>query len=122
GRAIGAKGPITQLLAVYLFSNRHCPYLCIYNLPVMYMCADLHLSESDVKQALANLEELDFARYDYATETIFIVNGPRYQVADSLKPNDNKVKAMRREFKVVSDASPLKQEFYDMYNVDFHLG
>lgn len=116
-----AKGPITQLLAIYLTSCAHATFLCIYRLPIAYIVADLSLSEEQIRKSLAELEEIGFAKYDEENEIVFVVKGVQTQVALELKPRDTKVKAMRRELSAVPGACSFKQEFFDMYADAYHL-
>ena len=71
-----------KLLAMYFLTS---PFYCmvgIYEQSKEVACKHTGLSNAEFAQALNELLEVDFARYDEATEVIWVVNMALSQVAD----------------------------------------
>lgn len=128
------KMPYAQRVAMYLMTAPaadmsgvfYCPMATILN-DVGAPCAPLEAPSKPlqrgvfcVKEALEALSDLDFCFYDFESEFVFVKEMARYQIADKLKPTDNRVKSLR---KTVDDMpEPIKTRFLQRYNQDFSLG
>ena len=73
-----------------------------------------------VRAALSVLEELGFCVYDVENEYVFVVEMARWQVAESLKATDNRVKGIKKYVESMPDG--LRQRFINRYNDVFSLG
>lgn len=73
-----------------------------------------------VKRALKALQELDFCFYDFESEFVFVKEMACWQIAEKLKPSDNRVKGIRRA--VENFPKPMRTRFLARYNEDFSLG
>ena len=73
-----------------------------------------------VRAALSVLEELGFCVYDVENEYVFVVEMARWQVAESLKSTDNRVKGIKKYVESMPDG--LRQRFINRYNDAFSLG
>ena len=73
-----------------------------------------------VKAAISVLEELGFCVYDAENEYVFVVEMARWQVADTLKATDNRVKGIKKYVESMPEA--LRQRFINRYNDAFSLG
>ncbi len=121
GRELNKAGAETQVVALYLISSPHSTFIGMYSLPMAYACHDLGMSAEQIEKAFNTLEALGFAKYDHINEVVFVLNAAKFQIGSSLKPNDNKIKAIKREFSIIPDESPLKKEFHEKYAGAYHL-
>ena len=73
-----------------------------------------------VEGALRALNDLDFCYYDFESEFVFVKEMARWQIADKLKPSDNRSKGLRKS--VTSMPKSMMARFVARYNDDFSLG
>ena len=121
GRDLRNAGQNAQLVALYLLSNPHANYMGLYRLPTIYIANDLGLSLDDVHSTLTAIEQTDFARYDSASEYVWIVEGARHQLGADLKPNDNKVKYVNKEFATITKNCRFLRDYFYKYAASLHL-
>lgn len=121
GRELRAQSPQLQLLAIYLFSNKHSNYTGIYVLPKMYIAADLGIDMSSVDAMLRTLDEMNYAKYDESTEVLWVIDAAREQLGDSLKTADKMVKAVQRELSELPRKCVLIAQFIERYADAYHL-
>lgn len=143
------KMPDAQRIALYLMTAPmaemtgvfYCPVATILNdvgapcegLASAYEGASEGLARGDVppseghqrgiegvKRALKTLQELDFCFYDFESEFVFVKEMACWQIAEKLKPSDNRVKGIRRA--VENFPKPMRTRFLARYNEDFSLG
>ncbi len=114
GRQLRRAGIEAQLVALYLLSSPHSTYSGLYSLPLSYIAADTGLRAEQVSQALVTLESVGFARYDEASECVWVVNAAKWQLGD-LKPGDKRIVGQQREFDGVPKDCPFKAEFFARY-------
>lgn len=119
GKALRGNAP-AQVLALYLMTCPHANMIGVFHCPVLYMAHETGLGMEGASEALRSLIEADYCTYDEPSETIFVHRMAAYQVAESLKPGDNRVKGVEREWQNIGSAL-LKQAFFAMYSVAFHL-
>lgn len=120
GRSLRKAGQDAQLTALYLMTCPHSNYLGLYILPVNYIVADTGLSLESVRHALNVIEHSGFARYDEATETIWLIEGAKWQLGELSagsdgKKADNRVLMVRKDFAALPSDCPFLQEFSDKY-------
>lgn len=120
GKAIRKNGVDSQLLALYLLTGPHANMLGIYHLPVAYIVADTGIPFEGACKGLRSLSEVGFCGYDEATEMVFVYEMARYQIGEQLKPKDNQVEGVRREYRNLPENRFLL-EFYERYRTAFHL-
>ncbi|SAK30913.1 hypothetical protein [Burkholderia multivorans] len=120
GRDLARAGNAAQLTALYLLSNPQANYTGLYRLPLIYIANDLNMSQDAVRAALVAIEKTGFAKYDEASEYVWIVESARHQLGE-LKANDNKVKYVNKEFAAISKNCPFIQEYFDKYGASMHL-
>lgn len=109
-----------QLLALYLMTNPHSNMIGVYHCPLLYMAHETGLPFEGASKALQSLIEADFCSYDEATETVFVHRMAAHQIAESLKPSDNRVKGVERDVQSIISPS-MKAAFLDAYGVAFNL-
>ena len=119
GKALRGNAP-AQVLALYLMTCPHANMIGVFHCPVLYMAHETGLGMEVASKALQSLIEARYCTYDEASETVFVHRMAAYQVAESLKPGDNRVKGVEREWSNIGPAQ-LKAAFKAIYSVAFHL-
>lgn len=109
-----------QVLALYLMTCPHANMIGVFHCPVLYMAHETGLGMEGASKALQSLIEAGYCTYDEASETVFVHRMAAYQVAESLKPGDNRVKGVEREWQNITGTS-MRAAFHAMYSVAFHL-
>lgn len=109
-----------QLLALYLMTNPHANMIGVYHCPILYMSHETGLPFEGASKALQSLIEAHFCSYDEATETVFVHRMAAHQIAESLKPSDNRVKGVERDVQSIISPS-MKAAFLAAYGAAFNL-
>lgn len=120
GKAIKAGGPEAVVVAVYLISSPHSNMIGMYYLPMMYLAHETGLGIEGASKGLRRALEAGFCSYDEASEVVWVHEMARYQIADELAANDNRVKGIQREIDLVPE-NPFVSAFYDKYSSAFKL-
>lgn len=120
GKSIRKQGTVAQVLALYLLTSPHANMLGIYHLPIAYIVADTGLTFEGASEGLQRLYEAGFCDYDDASEVVFVYEMARYQIGEQLKPKDNQVEGVRREYRNLPE-SRLLPSFFEKYAAAFHL-
>ena len=136
GRAL-RKNPDAQRVALYFMTAPssemtgvfYCPLLSILN-DVGYFYLLGSPSEGSlegavspiegVKQAIFELQRLGFCFYDFESEFVFVSEMARWQIAEELKPTDNRVVNVRKLVKAMP--KNMAALFLKRYNDVYHLG
>ena len=119
GRNLRSQPP-AQRLALYLITSPHANMIGFYYLPTTYICHDVGMDREELERALSLLDELSFAHYDRDTEYVWVREMARFQVEESLKEADNRIKNIQSLFDGLPDIS-LKERFFDRYSGDFWI-
>lgn len=119
GKALRGNAP-AQVLALYLMTCPHANMIGVFHCPVLYMAHETGLGMEGASKALQSLIEARYCTYDEASETIFVHRMAAYQVAESLKPGDNRIKGVEREWQNIGPAV-IKAAFFAIYSAAFHL-
>ena len=116
GKDLRKAGPAVQLVALYLISNPHVNYIGVYRLPLAYARSDLKMSEKALTKALSILERIGFAKFDPPSEMVWVCQGARWQIGESLAKTDRRVKFVQGEFNALPMDCPLRSAFFDRYD------
>ena len=111
--------PLAQLLALYLVSCPHSTMSGIFHIPTLYMAHETGMACPETVDALQRLMKLGFCEYDYETETVFVIRMAAFQVAETLKSGDKRIKGLINEVSQVPDR--LRDRFLKEYGDAFHL-
>lgn len=112
--------PEAQIVALYLMTCPHANMIGVFHCPLVYISHETGLSFEGASKALSSLAESQFCTYDETTETVFVHRMAAYQVGESLKAEDNRVKSVVKEWQNIASAS-LQQAFFAIYSGVFHL-
>lgn len=110
----------SQLVALYLMTCPHANMIGVFHCPVLYISHETGIPFEGASKALARLSEGGFCTYDEPSETVFVHRMASYQVGESLKAEDNRVKSVIKEWLNVAVPS-LQAAFFAIYSVAFHL-
>lgn len=119
GKALRGN-PEAQIVALYLMTCPHANMIGVFHCPLVYIAHETGLSFEGASKALASLSEAQFCTYDDASETVFVHRMAAYQVGESLKAEDNRVKSVVKEWQNIA-AHGLQQAFFAIYSAAFHL-
>ncbi|MGF6183439.1 hypothetical protein ABIB42_004494 [Massilia sp. UYP32] len=121
GRDLRNAGIAAQLLALYLLSNPIANYTGLYRLPIIYIANDLGMGLDQVRATLTAVEQTGFAKYDEASEYLWIIEGAHYQLGEELKEKDLKVKYVNKEFATISKSCPFLVDYFAKYGTALRL-
>ena len=128
------KMPYAQRIAMYLMTAPMAEMSGVFYCPVATILNDVgapcDLIEAPskglprgiegVKEALKALESLNFCFYDFESVYVFVKEMAHWQIAEKLKPTDNRVKSIRQAVNGMTE--PIKTRFLERYNEAFSLG
>lgn len=120
GRSLRKAGQDVQLTALYLMTCPHSNYLGLYVLPIHYIAADTGFPMERVRNALAAIEQSGFARYDEESETVWLIEGAKWQLGElsggsNGKKADNRVAMVRKDFAALPSDCPFLEDFSEKY-------
>ena len=140
GRAL-RKNPNAQRVAIYLMTAPSSEMTGVFYCPLSSILNDVGIFEAPckplvsssegaleeasslfegVKQAILTLMNLDFCFYDFESEFVFVSEMARWQIAEELKPTDNRVVNVRKLVKAMP--KNMAALFLERYNDVYHLG
>jgi hypothetical protein len=93
--------------------------LGLYYLPIPFVTHETGLTAREVKEAFKFLEAEGFAHYDADTEFVFVSSMAPWQLGD-LKPHDNRVRAVNREYANLPN-NPFLGAFFDLHHEVLYL-
>lgn len=109
-----------QLLAVYLMSSPHSTMTGVFHCPILYMSHETGMTFEGATEALARLCEVGFCEYDADCEVVFVTRMASFQIAESLKPGDNRIIGLKKELAKMAPAH-MRAKFLAIYSVAFCL-
>jgi len=119
GKAITAAGKDARIVAAYLPTCEHANMLGLYRLPLLYAAEETGLKRREVTAALEQLKALGYARYDAATEFVWVLEMARFQLgllpSETLKDGDKRAKGAARLYKQIP-SNPFLGSFHDRYS------
>lgn len=107
-----ALQPATRLVAAYLLTCKHSTSEGYYRLPLAYAAIDLALPAPVVLGHMQAIDLQDFARYDQASQVVFIRNRMRFKPPRGSKSIEG---ALRKAREV--PMNPYRGAFYDAARV-----
>jgi hypothetical protein len=120
GKALRAKGQEAVIVGLYLMTSPHANMLGLYYVPILFIAHETGLGLQGATKGLAWACEAGFCSYDRASEMVWVYEMASYQIADSLKPTDNRVAGIQKDYDALS-SNPFLEGFYERYAPVFHL-
>lgn len=120
GKKLRAAGMEAQIVAMYLMTAPHANMLGLYYIPMAFIAHETGLPIEGASKGLRSAIEAGFCEYDEESEVVWVVEMASYQVGESLKPNDLRVKGVQNEYASLPE-NPFLSRFYDKYAGAFHM-
>lgn len=112
--------PQAQLVALYLMTGPHSSMTGVFYCPLIYIANETGIPLEGASKALRRLQSDGFCVYDDDAETVFVREMAKFQIGEDLKPTDNRVKGIVKDF-LSMPKGLIRQAFYDRYRDDFRL-
>jgi hypothetical protein len=112
--------PEAQILALYLMTCPHSTMTGVFHCPVLYMAHETGMGMEGASKGLERLLEVGFCEYDTSSECVFVVRMASFQIAETLKPEDNRHKGLLKELSKMTPAI-LRSRFIATYSIAFSL-
>jgi hypothetical protein len=109
-----------QIVALYLQTSPHATMIGIFHCPIQYIAHETGLTLEEASKGLGRLIDEGFCSYDHERELVWVNEMAKFQIASSLKPNDNQVKAIVKAFEQIPECQ-IRQGFHAKYKTAFHL-
>ncbi|WP_269511738.1 hypothetical protein [Acinetobacter baumannii] len=110
--------PDSIVVAMYLMTCPHANMLGLYYMPLLYVAHETGLGLEGAKKGLKWACEAGFCSYDEVSEMVWVHEMARFQVAESLKPTDNRCKGIQKDYDSLP-ANPFLSSFYEKYATAF---
>ncbi|MDN8180437.1 hypothetical protein QZK00_12375 [Acinetobacter baumannii] len=110
--------PDSIVVAMYLMTCPHANMLGLYYMPLLYVAHETGLGLEGAKKGLKWACEAGFCSYDEVSEMVWVHEMARFQVAESLKPTDNRCKGIQKDYDSLP-ANPFLSNFYEKYATAF---
>lgn len=120
GKRLRSAGMEAQIVSMYLLTSPHANMLGLYYCPVMFIAHETGIGLEGASKGLQRAIEAGFCEYDEASEVVWVMEMASYQVADSLKANDLRVKGVQNEYASIPQ-NPYLERFYEKYCAAFHM-
>ena len=119
-KALRKRGSEGVVVALYLMTSPGSNMLGLYYQPQLFMAHETGLGVEGASKGLAWCIEEGFCRYDEATEMVWVIEMAKWQIAEELKPTDNRCAGIQRDYDSLP-ANPFLAPFFDRYVSAFHL-
>ncbi|HCD3128641.1 TPA: hypothetical protein NBM72_000202 [Acinetobacter baumannii] len=110
--------PDSIVVAMYLMTCPHANMLGLYYMPLLYVAHETGLGLEGAKKGLEWACEAGFCSYDEVSEMVWVHEMACFQVAESLKPTDNRCKGIQKDYDSLP-ANPFLSSFYEKYATAF---
>jgi len=114
GKALRAQGHEALIVGMYLMTSPHANMLGLYYLPITFIAHETGLGIEGASKGLQRAIEAGFCLYDEASEVVWVMEMAKYQIAESLKPNDLRVKGVQNDYAALP-SNPFLSPFFDKY-------
>jgi hypothetical protein len=114
GKSLRREGALAQLVALYLITSPHANLLGMYHLPLSYIAHYTGLSIEDAQRGLQGCIASGLCLYDDASDTVWVLEMARFQVAETLTPRDKRILSVQNEYDNLP-ANPFLPAFYERY-------
>ncbi|MDW9773069.1 hypothetical protein GOA89_14765 [Sinorhizobium meliloti] len=109
-----------QIVALYLMTCPHANMIGIFHCPLLYISHDTGLPLEGASKGLQRLSEEGFCTLDTERDLIWVHEMARFQIADALKPKDNRIVNVAKELASLPKCQ-ITRAFYEAYAERFLL-
>jgi hypothetical protein len=110
----------TQIVALYLMTSPHANMIGVFNCPVEYIAHETGSPLEGAMQGLEKLQKDGFCTFDGETDTVWVHEMAKFQIGDELKPTDNRVKDIQKQYSALPEGL-IKKGFFDKYSAAYNL-
>ena len=110
----------SQVVAMYLMTSPHSNMIGVFHCPPIYISHETGSTLEGAIKALHRLSEGGFCTYDDDSEMVWVHEMAKFQIGESLKPTDNRVKDIQKQYSNLAE-SRIKIEFFKKYGKAFCL-
>jgi len=114
------KGAKALLVGLYLMTSPSSNMLGLFNQPILYMAHETGLGIEGAMEGLNGCVDAGFCSYDEESETVFVHEMAKYQIAAVLKASDLRCKGVQKDYDALHD-NPFLGAFFDRYGEVFHM-
>ncbi|MFW1767138.1 hypothetical protein ACG9X2_17015 [Acinetobacter bereziniae] len=108
------KCPESLIVSMYLITCPHANMLGLFYVPLLYIAHETGLGIEGASKGLRWAESAGFCSYNDDTETVWVYEMARFQIADQLKPTDKRSIGVQNEYNSLP-SNPYLASFYDRY-------
>jgi hypothetical protein len=109
-----------QVVALYLMTSPHANIIGVFRCPIGYIAAETGRPFEGASKGLLKLVDMGFCTVDPETETIWVHEMARFQIGESLKGADKRVKHVARFFADIENIR-IKWAFFEKYGSAYQL-
>lgn len=109
-----------HFVAVYLITCPSASSLGIYYLPQVLIEQEVGLTDGGAQEALSSLVRAGFCEYNWDDSEVWIPEMARFQIAETLKPSDNRHGWVLKELQTIKKSSFFRH-FMERYREPFNL-
>lgn len=120
GRFIRNSGRDVQIVAFYVMTCPSANMIGLYYLPLPTLMHEIGMTQQGALEALGRAYEGGFCAYSEPDEVIWVPEMARFQIGETLKATDNRVKGVMNELEHYRK-TPFAYLFYEKYRVPFSL-
>jgi hypothetical protein len=120
GKALRKAGAEALVVGLYLMTSPHSNMLGLYYQPVLYMAHETGLGIEGARKGLQRAIECGFCQYDDESETVWVMEMARYQIAEQLSSKDKQCAGIQKAYDQLPD-NPFLEAFFIKYQHAFHL-
>lgn len=109
-----------QVVALYLMTSPHANIIGVFRCPIQFIQLETGRPIEGASKGLTKLCDLGFCTVDLETETIWVHEMARYQIGDTLKGADKRIKHVHRFFEEIENPL-IKRAFFEKYGIAYQL-
>jgi hypothetical protein len=110
----------SQIVAMYLMTSPHSNMIGVFHCPILYIAHETGSPLEGATKALKRLSEGGFCTYDADSETVWVHEMARFQIGERLKPSDNRVKDIQKQYANLPEGR-IKTGFFEKYGEAYCL-
>ncbi|MGB5903787.1 MAG: hypothetical protein WBH00_13145 [Xanthobacteraceae bacterium] len=119
GRAL-RQDQDAQIVALYLMTSPHANIIGVFRCPIEYIKVETGRTIEGASKGLTKLCQLGFCTFDPETETVWVHEMARFQIGETLKAGDKRLKHVERFFDEIENPH-IKRAFFEKYGAAYHL-
>lgn len=120
GKALRKQGPEAMIVGMYLMTAPTSNMLGLYYLSLGTIAHETGLGMQGASKGLQSAIQAGFCAYDEESEVVWVYEMASYQIAESLKESDLRVKGVQNEYDALPE-NPYLARFFEKYGTAFRM-